>query len=59
MAIVIGKGIRIGVGIAISSSRVELPIVEFDFQGDLQILEGDPVDLMLESGAEDLESSGS
>jgi hypothetical protein len=53
MAIVIGKGIRIGVGIAISSSRVP-SIIEFDFQGDLEILEGDPVDLMLESGSEDL-----
>jgi hypothetical protein len=59
MAIVISKGIRIGVGIAISSSRVAPLIVEFNFQGDLQILEGDPVDLMLESGVEDLESSGS
>ena len=53
MAIVIGKGIRIGVGIAISSSRVP-SIVEFDFQGDLSLLDGDAVDLMLESGSEDL-----
>jgi hypothetical protein len=53
MAIVIGKGIRIGVGISVSSSRV-LSIIEFDFQGDLSLLDGDAVDLMLGSGVEDL-----
>lgn len=54
MAIIISNGVRIGVKIAISSSRVALPAAGFDFQGDLQILEGDPIDLMLESGVEDL-----
>lgn len=47
---------RIGVGISVSSGRPL--IVEFNFQGDLEILDGDSIDLMLESGVEDLESSG-
>jgi hypothetical protein len=53
MAIIIGAGMRIGAGISVSSSRV-LSIIEFDFQGDLQILDGDAIDLMLGSGVEDL-----
>jgi hypothetical protein len=61
MAIIIGAGIRIGAGMAISSGdpiRSEPitppPIEEFDFEGDLQSLSGSTVDLMLLSGTEDL-----
>jgi hypothetical protein len=61
MAIRIGAGIRIGPGMAVSSGdpiRSE-PITppeptEFDFQGDLQSLGGSGVDLMTETGSEDL-----
>jgi hypothetical protein len=61
MAIIIGAGMRIGAGMAISSGdpmRSE-PITpptpdNFNFEGDLALLVGSAIDLMIGSGTEDL-----
>jgi hypothetical protein len=59
MAIVIGAGIRIGAGMAISSgtpmrSEPVTPPVVTSLEGDYQTLTGTAIDLMSLSGSEDL-----
>jgi hypothetical protein len=54
MAILIGAGMRIGPGIAISSGEPITPTPIESLEGDYQILTGATIDLMLLSGSEDL-----
>lgn len=57
MAIVIGAGMRIGAGMAISSGnplRSEPIAPSESLAGDYQTLSGAAIDLMTETGSEDL-----